>query len=56
MDAFFLLIAISVVFVIFIGVVLYWAALSGQFDDVQQNATAILKDNDSVNPEKNDKN
>ena len=54
MDAFFLLIAISVVFVIFIGGVLYWAALSGQFDNIQRNASSILEDNDSVNPEKND--
>ncbi|NOL49541.1 cbb3-type cytochrome oxidase assembly protein CcoS [Pelistega europaea] len=54
MDGFFLLIALAVVFVIFIGVALYWAIVSGQFDDIQKNARSILEDDDSVNSEKHD--
>lgn len=51
MSAIFLLLAITVVFVLFIGVALFWAVFSGQFDDVQKNAVSILEDNDSVNPD-----
>lgn len=49
MDVFFLLIAISVVFVIVIGVFLFWAVFAGQFDDTDKNARSILEDDDSVN-------
>ncbi|NEN75877.1 cbb3-type cytochrome oxidase assembly protein CcoS [Pelistega sp. NLN82] len=52
MDAFFLLIAISVVFVIFIGGFLFWSVLSGQFDNVQEHARSILEDDDSLNTKK----
>lgn len=49
MDAFFLLIAFSVFFVVIIGAVLYWAVFSGQYDNVQDDANTILEDDDSIN-------
>lgn len=49
MDVFFLLIAISVVFVIMIGGFLFWAVFAGQFDDTEKHANAILEDDDTKN-------
>ena len=46
MDAFFLLVLIAFVFVLVIGVILYWAIMSGQFDDADKNANVILQDED----------
>ncbi|MGB6242057.1 MAG: cbb3-type cytochrome oxidase assembly protein CcoS [Castellaniella sp.] len=46
MDALFLLLPISLLFVLGIGVAFWWAIFSGQFDDTQDAAVAILKDDD----------
>lgn len=47
MEAMFLLIAISVVFVVAIGVAFWWAIFAGQFDDSDTAAKSILHDNDT---------
>lgn len=47
MDVFFLLIFLAFVFVLLIGGVLYWAIMAGQFDNTEENASAILHDEDS---------
>ena len=46
MDILFLLIPLSMVFVALVGVVLYWAIQSGQFDELEQHGSAILDDKD----------
>lgn len=46
MDAFFILISLSVVFVILIAVVLFWAVFAGQFEDSNKHACSILEDDD----------
>jgi len=43
-----LLLAISVVFVIGIGVAFWWAIFSGQFDDVNEAGRAVLFDDDDT--------
>lgn len=48
MDSLFLLLPISLLLVLIIGVALWWAIFSGQFDDTQQAATSILEDNDDT--------
>jgi cbb3-type cytochrome oxidase maturation protein len=45
-----ILIPISVVLVLLIVGVLWWAARSGQFDDMEGPAHAILMDDDSPRP------
>ncbi|NYT61370.1 cbb3-type cytochrome oxidase assembly protein CcoS [Alcaligenaceae bacterium] len=45
-ESLFLLLPISLVFVIAIGVFFWWAIFSGQFDDVQSGGDAILLDHD----------
>jgi len=45
-----LLLAISVVFVIGIGVAFWWAIFSGQFDDVNEAGRAVLFDDDDTTP------
>jgi len=47
MDVFFLLIFLAFVFVLLIGGVLYWAIMAGQFDNTEENGSAILHDEDS---------
>jgi cbb3-type cytochrome oxidase maturation protein len=46
MDALYLLIPLSVVLVLAIGALLVWAALSGQFESLEEEASRILDDAD----------
>jgi len=48
MESLYLLLPLSVVFVLGIGVAFWWAIFSGQFDDVQRAADAVLADDDST--------
>ena len=48
MDVFFLLVFLAFLFVMSIGGVLYWAVMSGQFEDSDTNASVILHDDDAV--------
>ncbi|HLR77472.1 MAG TPA: cbb3-type cytochrome oxidase assembly protein CcoS [Burkholderiaceae bacterium] len=48
MESLYLLLPLSVVFVIAIGAAFWWAIFSGQFDDVQRAADAVLADDDST--------
>lgn len=48
MDSLFLLLPVSLLLVLFIGVALWWAIFSGQFDDTQDAATSILEDDDNT--------
>ncbi|WP_266105241.1 cbb3-type cytochrome oxidase assembly protein CcoS [Taylorella asinigenitalis] len=41
--------ALSFFFVVIVGLFLYWATSSGQFDDVQKHSTSILEDDDTQN-------
>lgn len=43
----YLLLAISVLFVIVIGAAFWWAIFSGQFDDANEAAHAVLMDDDT---------
>lgn len=47
LDALFLLLPLSLLFVLLIGAAFWWAIFAGQFDDVQDAARAILDDQDS---------
>lgn len=47
MEAMFLLIAISVVFVVAIGAAFWWAIFAGQFDDGDAAAKSILNEDDA---------
>lgn len=49
LESLFVLIPISVLFVIVIGVAFWWAIFAGQFDDSQAAAESILADNDTEN-------
>ncbi|MGE5617009.1 MAG: cbb3-type cytochrome oxidase assembly protein CcoS [Bacillota bacterium] len=46
MDIVYLLVPLSLVLILAIGAVLFWAIFRGQFDDVTQEATRILADDD----------
>lgn len=46
--SFYLLLPLSVLFVIGIGIAFWWAIFSGQFDDIQRAADAVLADDDST--------
>ena len=48
MDVFFLLVFLAFLFVMSIGGVLYWAVMSGQFEDSDENAGLILQDEDAA--------
>lgn len=48
MSILFLLIPLSVVLVAVIGVVLFWAVQSGQFDSIEAEGTRLLADDDSA--------
>lgn len=50
-DSLLILIPISVLLVLLIVGVLWWAARSGQFDDMEGPAHAILMDDDKPKPE-----
>jgi cbb3-type cytochrome oxidase maturation protein len=45
-ESLFLLIPLSVALVLLIGVVLAWAVLSGQFEDLEAEGRRILDDTD----------
>lgn len=45
--ALFLLLPISLVFVVVIGIFFWWAIFSGQFDGTQSGGTSILNDDDT---------
>lgn len=47
MTILYLLLPLSLVFVLAIGVALWWAVLSGQYDDTEGEGAAILRDNDN---------
>lgn len=47
MEAMYLLIAISVVFVVAIGVAFWWAIFAGQFEGSDEASESILRDDDS---------
>jgi len=47
-ESLYLLLAISVVFVIGVGAVFWWAIFSGQFDDASQAGESVLFDDDST--------
>ena len=47
MDILFLLIPLSVVLVLVIGAVLWWALESGQFEDLEGPAHRLLMDDDT---------
>jgi len=48
MESLYLLIPLSVALVLLIGAVLTWAALSGQFEDLEAEGKRILDDADRV--------
>ncbi|AOB26372.1 MULTISPECIES: cbb3-type cytochrome oxidase assembly protein CcoS [Bordetella] len=47
MTILYLLLPLSLVFVLAIGVALWWAVFSGQYDDTEDEGAAILRDNDN---------
>lgn len=50
MDGLFLLLPISLLFVLGIGVAFWWAIFAGQFDDIHDAGKSILNDDDSGKP------
>jgi len=48
LESLFLLLPISIFFVLLIGVALWWAIFSGQFDDLNSAGKSILLDDDST--------
>ena len=51
MEAIYLLIPLSVVLVLAIGAVFWWALDDGQFEDLEGPARRILMDDDKMGPE-----
>lgn len=49
----FLLIPLSLLFVLFIAVALWWAVFSGQFEDANKAGESILQDDDSTGVDEN---
>jgi len=47
MNILYLLLPLSMLFVLSIGLALGWAVFSGQFDDAEDAANAILRDSDT---------
>lgn len=47
MDILFLLVPLSMVLVALVGVFLFWAVESGQFEDLEKEAQSILVDDDT---------
>ncbi|HWL28722.1 MAG TPA: cbb3-type cytochrome oxidase assembly protein CcoS [Burkholderiaceae bacterium] len=47
MPSLFLLLPISLVLVLVIGAAFWWAIFAGQFDDTQEAANSILRDDDA---------
>ncbi len=48
LESLFLLLPISILFVLLIGVALWWAVFSGQFEDLDAAGKSILLDDDST--------
>jgi len=48
MPSLYLLLILSFLFVLLIGVALWWAIFSGQFDDVRKFGESILQDDDTA--------
>lgn len=46
MTILYLLLPLSLVFVLAIGVALWWAVFDGQFDDSEKEGLSILRDKD----------
>ena len=51
MEILYLLIPVSVILVFIIGAAFWWSLRSGQFDDMEGPAHAILMDDDKPKPE-----
>lgn len=49
-ESLYLLLPLSVLFAVGIGVAFWWAIFSGQFDDIQRAADAVLEDDDNTQP------
>lgn len=47
-ESLYLLLPLSVLFAVGIGVAFWWAIFSGQFDDIQRAADAVLADDDNT--------
>lgn len=47
-SSLYLLLAISVLFVVGIGAAFWWAIFAGQFDDTQAAAESVLRDDDNT--------
>lgn len=47
-ESLLLLLPISILFVLVIGIVLWWAIFSGQFEDLDAAGESILQDDDSA--------
>ena len=54
MDILYLLIPVSIIFVVIIAGVFVWSVKSGQYDDMEGPAHKILMDNDSIQPMEQD--
>ncbi len=52
MDIIFLLLFITLIVVVFIGIVFFWAVKSDQFEDLEGPAHRILMDDDDIIIEK----
>lgn len=48
LESLFLLLSLSILFVLLIGVALWWAIFSGQFEDLDAAGKSILLDDDSA--------
>lgn len=48
MSILYLLLPVSLLFVLMIGISLWWAVFNGQYDDTEEAGAAILKDDDSA--------
>ena len=54
MDILYLLIPISIIFVVIIAGVFIWSVKSGQYEDMEGPAHRILMDNDGIQPNQDD--
>lgn len=48
MEILYLLLPVSMIFVLTIAAVLWWAVFSGQYDDPEQSGHSILDDDDAA--------
>lgn len=56
MEVLFILILISMGFIVLIAAVLYWSIKSGQYDDVERQGHQILMDDDDTKQTRDDNN